>query len=316
MNNACLEYVYPVNHKQVHEEIFFFVNQKEAAPTFHLNKHLNGWFDLGRRQYGSFFQIPLNILLSKTGIRKKSFSVKNAIWITDHYSANYFHWFNDALPKLIFLEELGIRGEILLPDYLLKFKFIAASLELLKWPYRFLPANAVCRYNTLYLPEVRNGSGAQHPAYTKKLSDNLIQSRPTATRKIFISRKNCPNRNVIPTQPFEDLLRQKGFEILTTEKMSLLQQIELFKECSHLAAVHGAGLTNMLFMKPGSKVLEIRRSDDKLNYCYFKMANVLHHHYYYFLGNAEAIHKSIQDDNLIIDVLEMEKLLNLFLEEE
>ncbi len=56
-------------------------------------------------------------------------------------------------------------------------------------------------------------------------------------------------------------------------------------ETKILVGFHGAGLTNMLFMQPGGKVLEIRPDGTPVNNCFFTQANALNHHYYYVLSN-------------------------------
>jgi capsular polysaccharide biosynthesis protein len=44
---------------------------------------------------------------------------------------------------------------------------------------------------------------------------------------------------------------------------------------------HGAGLTNMLFVRGGGRVLELRHRADNVNNCYFTMASALGLEYFY-----------------------------------
>jgi capsular polysaccharide biosynthesis protein len=74
----------------------------------------------------------------------------------------------------------------------------------------------------------------------------------------------------------------------------------LFSSASHLISVHGAGLTNMLFMHTNTRVMEIRRRDDLLNYCYFFMAHSLGLKYYYFLADSAGISETVQSDQFLI----------------
>lgn len=41
-------------------------------------------------------------------------------------------------------------------------------------------------------------------------------------------------------------------------KMSMTEQLEMMHKSCMVVAAHGAGLTHVLFMPPGSKVLEVR----------------------------------------------------------
>lgn len=52
-------------------------------------------------------------------------------------------------------------------------------------------------------------------------------------------------------------LRDDGWDILNTEKMSLTEQVEVISKASTLCGVHGAGLAGMIWMSPGSQVIEL-----------------------------------------------------------
>ncbi len=49
----------------------------------------------------------------------------------------------------------------------------------------------------------------------------------------------------------------------------------------YMVSNHGAGLTNMLFMKAGGRVLELRHESDRINNCYFTLASALELDYLY-----------------------------------
>src|SRR5690625_7442986 len=53
------------------------------------------------------------------------------------------------------------------------------------------------------------------------------------------------------------LFERDGFERVFTERMSFAEQVRLMQETSVLAAPHGAGLTNMMFCREGTHVIEI-----------------------------------------------------------
>lgn len=51
-----------------------------------------------------------------------------------------------------------------------------------------------------------------------------------------------------------------GFETVYAEDLSFDEQRNLFFETKILVTPHGAGLTNVLFMQPGTKVLELKKA--------------------------------------------------------
>ena len=56
----------------------------------------------------------------------------------------------------------------------------------------------------------------------------------------------------------ELLLKLKGWETVALENLSIREQIKTFAEASHVLAAHGAGLVNLLWCQPGTKVIEIQ----------------------------------------------------------
>ena len=75
---------------------------------------------------------------------------------------------------------------------------------------------------------------------------------------IFLKRKK--NRFITNIQEVESYLKTKfGSKIifLFSEKCTFDQQVKIFSKAKLLIAIHGAGLTNIIFMPPTSVVLEI-----------------------------------------------------------
>jgi capsular polysaccharide biosynthesis protein len=90
-----------------------------------------------------------------------------------------------------------------------------------------------------------------------------------------------------------ELLLQYGYEIHFFEDYDLKKQIEIMSETKSLIGLHGAGLTNMLFMPANGQVLELRNENDAHNNCYFSLASDLNQAYYYLIntGDIEDTHR-------------------------
>ena len=234
--------------------------------------------------------------------------------IYDNYSSNYFHWFNDALPKYFFLQEKGHEPLVLLTVTLKDNLFISDSLRLLKIKYCFLKSNVIVPVKKLLLPSYTSSQGVQHPIYFNQVANKLRRTfTDVPNRKIFISRKHSPFRNLNPKKEVEEALVNLGVEILSLEEFSFAEQIDIFSECSHLIGVHGAGLTNMAFLPKGAKVMEIRRDGPDANLCYFFMAHTLGLPYYYFLGESNNGYSRLQEDNFQVNVSEFTAAVKQFI---
>ena len=82
----------------------------------------------------------------------------------------------------------------------------------------------------------------------------------------------------------------------------------MFSQCSLLISIHGNALTNMLWMPEGSTVLEIRRSGDSHNNCYFSLASALGHKYYYVLAPSVDNIKDTHIADLIVNMIYLVQL--------
>lgn len=83
-------------------------------------------------------------------------------------------------------------------------------------------------------------------------------------KKVFVSRKNSPRefspleRRCNDHDSLEEHFSNLGFEIVYAEDfLDFRDQIKYFSNVSVLAGLTGAGLTNSIFMKPGSRVIEL-----------------------------------------------------------
>ena len=85
-------------------------------------------------------------------------------------------------------------------------------------------------------------------------------------------RPGAKTRKIINSD--ELLLALKGWETVELESMTIKEQMKTFAEASHIVAAHGAGLTNLLWCNPGTKVVEIQ--DPKM--IHKKVYPVLSHH--------------------------------------
>ena len=107
------------------------------------------------------------------------------------------------------------------------------------------------------------------------------------------------------------VLQKFGFEIIYLETIEFEKQVGLMVNAKVVLGMHGAGLTNMLFMERGQKVVEIIINGKGHNNCYFNMANELGHEYYYIVG--ETNDPDNPDTDIIVDPARLESLLKKIL---
>lgn len=89
------------------------------------------------------------------------------------------------------------------------------------------------------------------------LRDKLNWPSGTPKRNIFISRHDAKGRAVLNWPEVAKTLTRHDFEVVNLSEMTLEEQMECFSSAKLVVGVHGAGLTNILFSPPGTRILEI-----------------------------------------------------------
>jgi len=236
---------------------------------------------------------------------KKWRKIPHAIWIKDEWSANYFHWITDCLPRLWIGINTGISDRVILHDSYRHLPYVTESLELLKIKPTFYQSNENVYVENLVLTPRTATFPNFHEELTLLTHEKLsLKSKKEPYRKIYISRKFAPKRKTHNEVDVELLMIKHGFEIVYTEKLSLKNQISLMSETKTLVSLHGAALTNMVFLPKNSQVIELRNHGDSKTNCYFNLANALDIKYYYTLNQGDSPDSITTDFTLDLEALE------------
>lgn len=174
---------------------------------------------------------------------------------------NYGHFLFDGLPLAFLLTSQ-------IPDVPLKL----VGPPLARFQHEILDALGLeKRYVTLHEPRrfrhlLASNLIAQHVSYPgrviRPLADTLRFRYGTGgggRRRIYISRRQDSQKRLLTNRPdVEEVFVAHGFEVVTPEHMSFVEQIRLFADCEIVAGESGAGMANVIFCDPGTKILEIQ----------------------------------------------------------
>ena len=242
--------------------------------------------------------------------------IPKGMWVIDEWSPNYFHWLTDCLPRIWEGLDRDSNCPVILPESYKSLSFVVQSLVLLGIPVIFFKSTENLRVDTLILTARTAPFPHYHPELTKRTRENLARPIPKDPwRKVYISRSLASKRKAHNELEIETFLKQKGYEILHAEKLNFEQQIQLMAETQVLISLHGAALTNMIFMPRSSRVLELRNKGDQKTQCYFNLASALGIPYYYTLnqGDSEdtvATNFTIDLEALIAALVEIEVMVS------
>ena len=115
-----------------------------------------------------------------------------------------------------------------------------------------------------------------------------------------MSRSRASGRRIANEGEILPILASRGFARIELEEMSLSAQIALFSEAEAVVAPHGAGLTNLIWCAPQTKILEVF-SPLYVNLCYWAIASIVEADYYYLLGSEEGVVDDVNDSRYFLE---------------
>lgn len=258
-----------------------------------------------------YFWKRLRILLTRPQNQAKG------IWITDEISAEYFHWFTDALSRLKAIEStyddvnvLKTEFPVLLPEFYREKEYISYTLKKMGYvPFFYNPKKRLLVKRLLSCSHVAP-TGNYNSAILNGIHKSLLlKETEIPVRKIYISRAKANKRKVLNEEQVVEVLREYGYEIHSFEDYTFEEQLTIMSEAKTLIGIHGAGLTNMMFMNKGGRVLELRNEGDSHNNCYFAMASSLSHDYYYMTNKGDR--EDTNSVNISVDIEQLSRVLAL-----
>lgn len=216
---------------------------------------------------------------------------------------NYNHWMLDHMTRFLALREAGMDfdGAILVMPWA-DFSFQRNSLECLnKAGFNFSSIRAIdttlhMQARTMIIPSIINpglnmDTFAHSPEVLHFVRDlhfpewSKIQTKPS--RRIFISRAKA-SRSIAAEPLLVAKLAQIGFESVCLEDYSGIQQATLFREAEIVCGFHGAGLTNIIFSPPGTKIIELF-PPDFISTNFWSISNDLGHNYYAYCDDQRLV---------------------------
>ena len=256
----------------------------------------------------------LLLILKKIVFLNFRLVIKKTIWFTDSWSNGYFHWMLDALPRLFVAIQKHPNASIVLPEQFRSQDYILSSLNAIGVnKIQFMSTGNYYFFRRLIFQTHLAPTGNYHDETTRQMRSYMLKNTPKDAldfgERIYISRAKAKRRTITNENELIPILKKYGFHSIHFEDYSWQQQMAICANAKMLLGLHGAGLTNILFMPEGSVVIELRRKGDAHNNCYFSLASALRHHYYYLQCKADKT--ETLNANFIVDIFETNKLLKL-----
>jgi len=216
--------------------------------------------------------------------------VKEAVSLVTLFGANYHHFLVEVIPLVIHAKRnLPKHIPMLIPSYYLRFTYIKSYLEFLEvelFPYQ--------SRDKVIVEKLHVFKNLQISFFNRDLIRDIRQtfvpqSQGSPSRKLFISRSKATRRKILEEEKLYHTLNEFGFEILNLEELSIEEQIRSFSNAAIVLGMHGAGLTNMVFMPPGGRVGELRAitTETSVYNVFYCLANSCDHQFFYLFGKGD-----------------------------
>ena len=195
-------------------------------------------------------------------------------------STNYYHFLTDLLPRWGILEE-ALPGTPVDAVYLSTRtsyqRQLLALVGLDPLPVVEVEKDACLAPDRLLVPSTPNQDLMAPPWVVDWLRARLPASADLGgrARGLYVTRGSTPNtRRYVEEPDLWPALEARGFTRLDPGTVSVQEQIDAFAAAEVIVAPHGAALANLVFARPGVRVLELF-APDYVNPCYWAITQSL-----------------------------------------
>jgi len=145
--------------------------------------------------------------------------------------------------------------------------------------------------------------------FREKVLGRLPQTPPTRPfRRLFTDRSAMKQRRMINQKELEPILKDRGFEMVRWETLTVQEQATLAMETEIMAGPHGSHMINGVICSPGTKVLEIMNPPwwDGSN---LRQSTLAGHEFWYTFGENAS-----KDYDTYMDPRKLERVLDYMLD--
>jgi hypothetical protein len=264
------------------------------------------------------------LLVCKFGKSLQSIQLdKSDLYFTIHTPwFGYFSWLTTCIPKLLDVVRTYPNAILLVPQEWEKIDFVKNTLALFPdLKMKTLPSDSHAFIDHFVLAQNRPWTSVFYPKQIQEVRDVFIKESLKVTikpiKRLYVSRKKALRRKIINELELVDFVKSKGFEEICFEDYSIIEQVFLMQNAECLISMHGAGLTNVLFMNPESSVLEITpivERDYQFRFPFWRIASILKLNYFVqFSKTIDSGESDFYSRNIDVNLAELQCNVGLML---
>lgn len=174
---------------------------------------------------------------------------------------NYGHWLIEVLPKLWVAEQYMERPILVVPELSAAMTHVVRDSIALSSHHQpeFLTMrnDDVCFFKELVMVNGLTDHGVYMSPLVFGRTDAMRACVPDGSpQNLYVKRSNS-NRQLTDYADIEVMLNRYGFKGVDPSELTFLEQIKVFKAARIVVGVMGAGLTNIAFCSPSTKIITL-----------------------------------------------------------
>jgi capsular polysaccharide biosynthesis protein len=217
--------------------------------------------------YGAHYRRPSGygrFLAKNYLLRRGASAAGSCLWVTDNFSpGSYHHWLIDSLPRLLEAEALRpVEDVVLLPGSVAREPYVTFTLRAfprLRRVGRVGPRAKVRVDRLTVIPRPGEYRPDALAEVARRVGD--LAGEPEGERRIYLSRASASRRRASNERDVRGVLHGYGFSSVEIDPADPAQQVRVCRGAELIVGVHGAALSNLIFMPPGGRLIELRRPE-------------------------------------------------------
>jgi len=176
------------------------------------------------------------------------------------FQRGYYHWLLEVLPKILLAQQLRLSIDSVHIDQSLPFQ-VETVETLAGGNWQIIPADSNTIVTAPHIYAVEGWDAfARTPAWVCGVLRDAFLDRAAsnvACERIFVSRQDSSTRVMLNEDELFGALSKHGFRRVQVAQLGVREQANLFAQAEVVVSAHGAGMTNILFCEPETKIFEI-----------------------------------------------------------
>ena len=267
---------------------------------------------------------PVGLILSSEELPSPEYIDGTVAFLSVRWGhRGYFHWICDVLARIELLRLGGIDLNSIDKFVINKFD---QQFQIETFAHLGIPREKIIesleiphiQAKTLIVPSLPQLRAYRDTAWASQaLKRSFLNPEDLKTfnkvERIYINRLDAPHRRVVNEDKVIEFLESWGFTSIALESMSFSEQVLCMASAKVIVAVHGAGLSNLVFCNPETKIIEIF-SPAHVQNTYWRISNACGLDHYHLMSDDTDPNVNLSERSVKRDVcVNLDDLTKLFL---